>query len=335
LTTDFRLGCTYNIFQLDVEVPPLKRFEAVRDAGVFDYINWAPGPDVLSACVAAAEKTGIPMTTGNYIHTLGRNDEMLVETMKNAARAGVELVNVMLQTNAADGHELTDKEIVDTFVVMAEAGDKVGVKVAFEVHVDCWTEKYKRVTPIVKQVQQRGVPFHLTVDYSHVIFKIENPEQQDISDVRDDVEKGRVVLDPFEPGNLYEEWLALDVVDFAQFRPVVPNNPRNVWGKNPDGSLPRGIMFPMEKPAPGEWHAPWHAWKLEACKEGLRHAMRYHLTHAASPLKYVITEIITQPDYAMGAKFSVIDQNAACGRWIREQWSQLKAMHAAGVPLTV
>ena len=147
--------------------------------------------------------------------------------------------------------------------------------------------------------------------------------------------RGEVVLDPFEPGNLYEEWLALDIVDFAQFRPVAPNNPRNVWGKNPDGSQPRGILYPMTKPAPGEWHAPWHAYKLEACKEGLRTAMRYHLTHESSPLKYVITEMIPQPDYAMNAGFSLIGQNAACARWIRAQWEQLKAMHAAGIALTV
>ena len=335
VAADFRLGCTYNIFQQSVTVAPLERFKAVLDAGVFDYINWTPPAELLSACVAASEKTGVPMTTGNYIHQLGRHDELLGETMRNAGRAGAELVNVMLGTYAADGHELTDAEIVATFLCAAEAGDAVGVAVSFEVHVDCWTEAYKRVTPIVAQVRARGVPFHLTVDYSHVIFKIENPEQQTISGVREDVEAGLVVLDPFEPGNLYEEWLALDAVDFVQFRPVVPNNPRNVWGTNPDGSLPRGILYPMTKPAPGEWHTPWHAYKLEACKEGIRTAMRYHLTHASSPLRYMITEMISQPDYAMNAKFSLIEQNAACARWIRAQWSQLKAMHVAGIPLTV
>ena len=335
MPSDFKLGCTYNVFQQSVNPTPLERFEAVRDAGVFDYINWAPTPDVLSACVAASEKTGIPMTTGNYIHQLGRNDEMLGETMRNAARAGVELVNVMLGTYAADGHELTDEEIVNAYITTAEAGDAAGVALSFEVHVDCWSEKYQRVTPIARAVQARGVRFRLTVDYSHVIFKIENPEQQEISAVREDVEAGRVVLDPFEPGNLYEEWLALDVVDFAQFRPVVPNNPRNIWATNPDGSLPRGILYPMTKPAPGEWHSPWYAYKLEACKEGLRTAMRYHLAHASSPLQYVITEMISQADYAMNAKFSLIEQNAACGHWIRAQWAQLKAMHEAGIPLAV
>ena len=335
MATDFLLGCTYNFLQLDVEVPPLKRFEMVRAAGVFDYINWLPRPDQLADCVTASEKTGVPMTTGNYIHQLGRNDSMLAESMANAARAGVKMVNVMLGTFAADGHELTDAEVVDAYLRTAEAGDAVGVALSFELHVDCWSEKYKRIVPIAEAVKKRGTPFHLTIDYSHVIFKIGDSEQQEISDVRDDVAAGRIKLDPYEPGNLCAEWLALDVVAFAQFRPVVPGNPRNVWARSPDGSLPRGIMYPFVKPGPGEWHSPWHAYRLEACKEAIRTILRYHLNHRTSPLTYMITEMIAQPDYGMNAKFSLIDQNAACARWIRDTWSQLKAMQSAGIPLTV
>ena len=335
MPTDFLLGCTYNFLQPDVDVPPLQRFEMVRDTGVFDYINWLPPADLLRACVAASDKTGIPMITGNYIHQLGRNDEKLAESMRNAARAGVKMVNVMLGTFAADGHELTDDEIIDTYLRTAEAGDTVDVALSFELHVDCWSEKYKRVVPIVEAVKARNIPFHLTIDYSHVIFKIDNPEQQEISDVRDDVEAGRVKLDPYEPENLCAEWMSLDVVDFAQFRPVAPNNPRNVWAQNPDGSMPRGIMYPFVKPGPGEWHSPWEPYRLEPCKEALRTILRYHLTHATSPLKYLITEMITTSDYGMNAKFSIIDQNAACGRWIRDTWSQLKAMRIAGIPLQV
>jgi hypothetical protein len=335
MTAPFRLGCTYNVVPLGVEVPPLARFQAVKDAEVFDYINWLPAPAVLADCVAAAERTGIPMTTGNLTHTLGRNDAMLTEAMRNAARAGLELVNVMLQTRHADGHELTDDEIVGAFLTMAEAGDAVGVKASFEVHVDCWSEKFKRVTPVARQVAARGVPFRLTVDYSHVIFKIENPAEQEVSEVRADVEAGRVVLDPYAPGNLYQEWLELGVVEFVQFRPVAPNNPPNVWGRNPNGSQPRGIFYPMTAPAPGEWHAFWHPYKLEAAKEGLRTALRYHLAQPQHPVRYVIAEVIPQPDYAMGSKLSLIEQNAACAHWIRAQWAQLAAMHGAGIPLVV
>jgi len=331
--TDFLLGCTYNFLQPGDQASPLQRFEMVRDADVFDYINWLPPSELLSDCVAASEKTGIPMITGNYIHQLGRNDHKLAESMQNAARAGVKMVNVMLNTYAADGHELTDEEIIDTYLRTAEAGNIVNVALSFELHVDCWSEKYKRITPIIEAVKARNIPFHLTIDYSHVIFKMDNPEQQEISDVREDVEAGRIVLDPYQSGSLCAEWLAQDVVNFAQFRPVAPNNPRNIWATNPDGSLPRGIMYPFVKPEPGEWHSAWEPYRLEPCKEAFRSILRYHLAHDSSPLKYVITEMITTADYGMNAKFSIIDQNAACGRWIRDTWSQLKAMQAAGIPL--
>lgn len=319
MAVDVALGCTYNVVPLDVEVPPLRRFEIVRDAGVFDYINWLPRAAQLTACVAAAEQTGIPMTTGNVILTLGRDDALQVESMRNAARAGTKLVNVMLQTRHADGHELTDDEIVGCYLTMAEAGDAVGVAVAFEIHVDCWTESFARVIPVIAAVRARGVRFRLTVDYSHCIFKIDNDEELAKSGVRSEQ------LDPFRADSLLAQWLALDVVDFAQFRPVAPNNPRNVWGRNPDGSLPRGIFYPFVEPGPGEWHAPWSAHRLAACKEAFRTIMRYHLAHDASPLRYAITEVIPQPDYAMGGKFSLIEQNAACARWIREEWATLRA----------
>ena len=317
---DITLGCTYNVVPLGVEVPPLRRFEIVRDAGVFDYINWLPKADQLAACVAAAEQTGIPMTTGNVILTLGRDDALLVQSMQNAARSGTQLVNVMLQTYHADGHELTDDEIVRSYLTMAAAGDAVGVAVAFEIHVDCWTEKFLRVLPIVDAVEARGVRFLLTVDYSHAIFKIDNAEELAKSGVTS------AQLDPFRADSLLAQWLARDIVAFAQFRPVAPNNPRNVWGRNPDGSQPRGIFYPFTQPKPGEWHVQdWDERKLDACKHAFQTILRYHRDHPASPLRYAITEVIPQPDYAMGGKFELIDQNAAPARWIREELDTLRS----------
>lgn len=335
MATEFLLGCTCNIARLGGEVTPMRRFEAVRDAGIFDYIDWLPQTELLSACIAASERTGIPMTTGYIIHQLGYDDASLTETLNNAARAGNKIVNVMLKRNAADGHELTNDEVVDLFCRMSEIGDKVGVAISFEVHTDCWSERLKQVTPVVEMAQRAGARFYLTMDYSHVLWRLENPEQLAISEITEDVETGSLQLDPYEPANILSEWLSLGVVDYVQFRPVIPNNPPNIWGRNPDGSMPRGIMYPFTKPGPGEWHSPWHAYRLDACKEAMRTVLRYHLTQAASPLKYVTTEMIWLPDYGMGAKFSLADQNAACARWIRDCWSQLKAMHHAGIPLKV
>jgi hypothetical protein len=314
-------------------VAPLKWFQLCKAAGVFDYINWLPADDILEECLVASEATDLPMTTGNCIHVLNGDNARLIHSIDNAARVRMSLLNIMLNAHGADGHELTDKEILDLYGRAADRAARKNVEISFELHVDCWSEKYKRVTPIIEAAKARGYKFNFTIDYSHVIFKIDNPEQQDISDVREDVEEGRVILDPFEEGNLCAEWLAHNVVSFAQFRPAAPNGPRNIWARNDDGSIPRGIFYPIARPAPGTWYAPWSAHRLSACKEAFRTIMRYHLTHDDSPLRFVITEVIARPDYGLNAKFSLLEQNALCASWIRAEWAHLKAMHAAGIPL--
>jgi hypothetical protein len=331
----FELGINYNFIALDQDVPPLRRFEMVRDSGVYDYINWLPRPELVDACLAASARTGVPMTTGNYTHTYGDERSTWEDAFRIAARVGNRMMNVMLLTYAADGHELTDAEIVESYLRCWELGERHGVTPCFEVHVNCWSEKYLRIRPVAEAVRARGIPFNFTIDYSHVLFKIENPEELEISGVRDAVAAGRVILDPFEPGNLCDEWLEMNMVVFAQYRPAVPNGPRNVWALGPDGAPGRGIIYPFLKPQPGECHSPWYAYKLEASKEFVRRVMRYHLTHPASPLRYVITELIVQPDYAMNAKWSVWEHSVASARWLRAQWAQLEAMQAAGIPLAV
>jgi hypothetical protein len=37
----------------------------------------------------------------------------------------------------------------------------------------------------------------------------------------------------------------------------------------------------------------------------------------------------------MNAKYSLFEHNVAIAKWIRAQWNQYKAMHAAGIPLAV
>lgn len=334
MSSDFLLGCTYNFSQAHEKLTPLQRFQAVKDQGVFDYINWLPPEPIIEECIDASEATGLPMTTGNCSCQIGLDEERLMRNVRNASRVKMSMLNVMLKTHAADGREITDEEIINLYIRADELGQSLGVKVSFEVHVDCWSEKYGRVSPIIRKMRDRGVDFALTLDYSHVIFKINNVEQQEISGVREAVEAGDMVLDPFEDGNLCQEWLSQGVVHFAQFRPVSPHNPINLWARNPDGSLPRGIMYPFMRPRAGEWHSRWFAHELATCKEAFRLVMRHHLTHPSSQLKYVITEMIPSADYGMNAKFSLLEHNAACAAWIRKEWSHLKSVHQAGAPLT-
>ena len=333
MTKDFKLGCHRLMIQPWENTSIEDQFKRVKDSGLFDYMDWLPRPEIFDECVRWSEKLDFPMLTGSFNYQLGRDDAALELDLHNAARAGIELHNIMIFANAADGHEVTDGEIVACYLRCAELGDKLGVMPSFEVHAEMWSEQFPRITRVAEMVRARGVPFNFTMDYSHCILKIESPEEQDISRIREDVAAGRVVLDPFEPECLADIWLGMNMVAFAQFRPVAPNGPRNLWARDEAGRPGRAIQYPFLKPRPGEWHSPWFAHKLAASKEAIRKVFRYHLTHEESPLGYVNTEMIALPDYGLNARYSIFEHNCACARWLRATWAQLKAMHAAGIPL--
>src|SRR3546814_1822250 len=89
-------------------------------------------------------------------------------------------------------------------------------------------------------VEARGLPWRMTLDHSHVIFKIDHPEEQEVSGIREDVEAGRLVLDPFRPGHVCGTWIDAGWVRHCHARSAVPANPRNVAAVGADGRPGRG-----------------------------------------------------------------------------------------------
>lgn len=333
MTTEFQLGCHRLTFHEREKISIEREFALIKECGVFDYVDWLPRPDIVDECLRCSQKYALPMLTGTYGYILGRDDAALEQDMRNAARIGMKVHNIMLGAKTAAGRDITNDEVVDCYLRMLDLGTKVGVQPSFEVHVYMWSEQYPRVRQVAEAVRARGAPFWFTLDYSHCIFKMENPEELRISGVEDDVASGKLILDPFETGSLCDEWLEMNMVVFAQLRPVSPNGPPNIWAKHPDGKVGRGIQYPFVRPKPGEFHSPWHAYRLEPSKEAIRKALRYHLTHPESPLRYINTEMINITDYGENAGYSIFEHNIAVGKWIRATWAQMKAMHAAGIPL--
>lgn len=333
MAIDFLIGCHRLTFHARENVSIEREFELVKGAGVFDYIDWLPRPEIVDECIRCSVKYELPIYTGTFQYMLGRDDTLLELDMRNAVRCGVKVHNIMLFTHHADGHQLSDAEVVDCYLRTYDFAQKIGLTPSFEVHVLCWSEQFKRVIPVAHAVRQAGIPFNFTLDYSHCIFKIGNPSEQEISCIREDVEAGRVILDPFEAGNLCDEWLNENMVLFAQLRPVSPNGPPNIWAKDDTGNFGRGIQYPFLRPKAGEFHSPWYAYRLEASKEAIRKVMRYHLTHAESPLLYMNTEMISILDYGENAGYSIFEHNIAVAKWIKATWIHYKAMQAAGVPL--
>src|SRR3546814_16304575 len=99
-------------------------------------------------------------------------------------------------------------------------------------------------------VEARGLPWRMTLDHSHVIFKIDHPEEQEVSGIREDVEAGRLVLDPFRPGHVCGPWIDPGWVRHCHARSAVPANPRPVAAVGPDSPPGPGLPSPSLPPAP-------------------------------------------------------------------------------------
>ncbi len=348
MTSTFRIGCNGRGAQQSSLRNPValeeasidEQFRLVKEAGVFDYFDRLPSAENLDEYRKAMDKYDLPVLTASWFYRLGEEDDLIPKNLRIAKEIGASLHNIMIYTRHADGHVLRNEQIVDCYLRTYDEGLKIGVEPTFELHVNMWSEDFRRVTPVATEVQRRGVPFNLTLDYSHVNFKIGNTEEQDVSGVREDVEGGRLILDPFEPGNLCDEWLSMGIVRWMQVRSAAPNGPRNIWSRfNPNnviaavpndatdtnrvGDPGRGILYPFTKPLPGEWHSAWHAYKLEPTKEVVRKVLRHHKNDPAKRLKFITTEMINLPDYAHNAKFSLIGQNAAIAQFVRDTWAEI------------
>jgi hypothetical protein len=307
------------------------RFRMVAEAGVFDYVDKTPAPDEIDAFARASEKYALPVRGSGWFYTLGEHEALLEHNLAIAQRLGSAVHNVQIRTCAADGSLVTDEQVVETYLWAYELGQQYGVLPCFEVHVNMWSEDFRRVEQVGRAVESRGLPYCMTLDHSHVIFKIDNPLEQEVQGMRAAVEAGEVVLNPFEPGNVIDRWIEAGWVRHCHARAAVPNNPKNLSGRHEDGSIGRGIQYPFKRPAPGEYHAEWHEHALEPWKEAVRHLLRHHARDPHARLGQISTEFIPGPDYGMGCRYSLFEQAIACVEWMRGAWRDaLSARPAAG-----
>ncbi len=305
------------------------RFRMVRDAGVFDYVDKTPAPDEIDDFLRASDRYGLPVRASGWFYDLGEHEALLENNLQVAQRLGSLVHNVQIRTLAADGSPVTDEQVVETFLWAHDLGGKYGVLPCFEVHVNMWSEDFRRVAKVGRAVEARGIPFCMTLDHSHVIFKMDNPEEQEVQGMRAAVESGEVVLDPFQPGNVIDEWIDAGWVHHCHARASVPNNPKNITGRHDDGSVGRGIQYPFKQPAPGEYHAEWREEALAPWKEAVRQLIRHHARDPKSKLGQISTEFIPGPDYGMGCKYSLFEQAVACVEWMRETWADIRREAAA------
>ena len=318
------------VLHTDQEVPDVDtKFRMVKEAGVFDYFDRSPPMGELDLYLNASQKYGVPIKAGGWFYTLGRDEPLLEWNLRIAKEVGARVHNVQIMTNDAKGRPVSDDDVVRTYLWAAEKGDRFGVDPCLEVHVNMWSEHFARVAKVARAVEARGIRFNMTLDHSHVIFKIDNPKEQEVQDMRADVESGRVILDPFRKDSVTRQWIAANWVRHAHARPAVPNNPVNVWAKHPNGRFGRGIQYPFMKPKQGEWHSDWQEERLEPWKQVLRDLLEHHARAPDSRLGQISTEMIPSTDYGAGAKSSIFEHNVAVARWIRETWNEISRRAAA------
>lgn len=308
------------------ELPVDTQFRMVVESGVFDFFDRLPLTEKVDDYVRAVEKYDFPVWGSAWTYRIGAEPLQVLEGhLKNCVATGVLFHNMMVLTHHAQGHVVTDDELLDLYLRAYELGHRYGVEIGFEVHILMWSEDFRRVSPFARRVRAEGVPFNFVMDYSHCIFKIANPGEQDISGIREDVQAGRVVLDPFEHGNLADEWLGMNMVWWQQNRPAVPAGPPNRWALGDDGQPGRGVQYPFVRPHAGEWYDEWHAYLLEPTKEVVRKTLRHHLTHADSPLRLMTVDYINLPDYGLGVHYNTFESSVAVARFIRSTHAQLCA----------
>lgn len=320
------LGCNGRGAQHAPGSPPSidEQFRMVKHSGVFDFFDRLPQPGQEAEYLRASEKHDLPMLTGLWTYTAGRDEALLLKNIQLTRNSGGECHNIMLFNQHADGHPLSDEEVVAFYRLAYEAGQRTGIDITFEVHIYMWSEDVRRVLAVARKVREAGMPFNFLLDHSHVLIKLESPQEQDVCDLRADVESGRLILDPFEPDNIVDLWIAENMTLWHAVRPVAPGGPRNLWASHPDGRMGRACQYPFMRPRPGEWHSEWFAYKLEPTKEVVRKVLAAHLDNPDSRLRYVTTEIIDLPDYGDGARYSLFEHSVALAHWIRDTEAQLR-----------
>jgi hypothetical protein len=331
---DLKIGCTAGgATHQDSNIPDIAtKLRMVKEAGVFDYIDRTPPDEEFRALMNASEKFDLPVLSSGWFYTLGRDEALFERNIHKARLLGSQVHNVQVMTLHADGHVATNEEVAAFYLQAHDIGMRHNVVPCFEVHVNMWSEHFGRVEQVAALVQQRGVPFCMTLDHSHVIFKMDNPKEQLVQNMQVDIEAGRLVLDPSQPSNVSKKWIDANWVRLAHARAAIPANPVNAWASHPDGSYGRGIQYPFVQPQTGEYVADWDATKLEPWKKVARDLLAHHAANDASPIRHISCEHIPGIDYGAGHKYSIFDNNVACAGWLREEWAKAIAAASTGAP---
>ena len=317
--SELKLGITEaSIMHTDTDEPfDLEtRFRMVKESGVYDYYDKTPPEDQEDEYLAMSEKYQVPILAGGWFYQLGKDEQLLKSNLALGGRLGSKVHNTQIFWRHHDGHEVTNEEVMAIYLQAAEWGEQAGCTPTFEVHINMWSEDFRRVSQVADLVEKHGVPFKMTLDHSHVIFKIDNEPELKMFGLADALAAGELILDPALAGNICQEWIDRGFVYHTHARASVPKNPRNTFQEDHKGRPGRGVQYPFIEPEPGQYvEAVWREERLEPWKQVIR-----NLLESQSQLdgtSTISTEFIPFPDYGGGHKYSIWENSVACATWIR------------------
>ena len=294
-------------------------FRIVSETNSFDYVDKTPLEEEIDLYRKCSEKYDLPILCGGWFYTIGADEHLLFKHLENAVSLGTRFHNVQIKAKHVDGYDATNEQIVDIYLRASEYGDRLGCQPCFEIHINMWSEDFLRIFEVAEEIEKRGVPFRMTLDHSHIIFKIDNDFEMNLFDLSQNIQNGSLILDPYIKGNVAQRLINKNYVNMLHARSVIPNNPKNIMASHPDGSFGRGVQYPFEKPLKGQFPSAWDETKLEPWKEVVRQLLNYHCKVESSPLKFISTEFIPATDYGEGNTYSLLRNSIACAKWIKSE----------------
>lgn len=302
------------------------RMAWVKASGAFDYIekNINPGED-FTPYFAWVERWGVPIRVFGGIFCAGQDERLMRWGLATGGQLGARVFNMQLYARKADGRAITDAQVADFFLDALEHGEPVGCLPSLEVHVDMWSEDFRRVERVAGLLARQNVKLRLTLDHSHLIYKIGHAAELARSGLADAPDGARGLLAPGQPGTLYAQWLREGWVVHAHTRSVAVGVTHNAAMNRQRGLPGRAIQCPLVEPPPGTYHAEWQAERVEPWKQAVRDLLAWMHEHPDAAPAQISCEFIPFPDYGGGGRYSIWDNNVACAHWLRDEWTRLRA----------
>jgi hypothetical protein len=87
----------------------------------------------------------LPILAGTCGYTLGGDSARLEDDLAISRRLGLRLHNMIPFANSHSGSPLTDLDVAEFYLRAWSAADSLDMEPCFEVHIDTWSEDFRRV----------------------------------------------------------------------------------------------------------------------------------------------------------------------------------------------